>query len=381
MNRPIEPVELLQSLIRFPSVSTTSNRDITRRVAAILDQLGFTVVCSDYLDAAGVTKSNLIASRGTGPGGLAYFCHTDVVPADAWTGPGGAFEPVVQEDRIYGRGSCDMKGSLVAMLTAISRLSASSQTAPVHVICTADEEVGFVGAKTLVASSSEYRELVQSQPLAIVGEPTGCEVVHAHKGIYGFRITSHGRAAHSSTREGVNANWAMVPMLVELLRLYHLSESDPSLQDPRFDPPTLSWNFGVSDNSYAANIVPAKSEAWVSLRTMPSIDGQALVAAAMEKAQQLGLEFKQEKGGGHVWIDPDSPTIRAMCEIANCQQPKTVCYGTDGGEFTDLEHLVICGPGDIAQAHTADEYLSLEQLHRGADLYSRALQRWCTGTK
>lgn len=378
MNPSTEPIDLLQALIRFPSVSSTSNVAINQHIAGQLERLGFSVSIENYHDPDGTQKSNLIATRGVGPAGLAYFCHTDVVPVDAWTGPGDAFDPVLESNRLYGRGSCDMKGSLVAMLTAIAQLSPHRQTAPIHVICTADEEIGFVGAKSLVATSPRYRELVRSQPLAIVGEPTSCEVVHAHKGIYGFRIISRGRAAHSSTRDGINANVAMVPMLVELLRLQQLSEADPSLQDPRFDPPTLSWNFGVSDHARATNVVPAKSEAWVSLRTMPTIDGELLVTAAREKAHSLGLEFKREKGGGFVWIDPQTPAVRAMCEVARCLEPKTVCYGTDGGEFTELEKLVICGPGDIAEAHTSDEFLSLEQLDRGIDLYARALRRWCT---
>lgn len=378
MTHAIEPIALLKSLIRLPSVSSTSNVDVTQYVASILDQLRFTLSFCDYVDAAGVTKSNLIASRGSGTGGLAYFCHTDVVPADDWTGPGAAFDPVVLDDRIFGRGSCDMKGSLVAMISAVSQVQASEQSAPIHIICTADEEVAFVGAKHVVAKSPAYRDLVQTQPLAIIGEPTGCDVVHAHKGIFTFRIISRGQAAHSSTRDGLNANIAMVPMLVELLRLLKLSQTDLSLQDSRFDPPTVSWNFGFSDYSQASNIVPARREAWVSLRTMPNIGGESLVAAVASKAKELGLEFRREKGGGFVWIDPNSPTIQAMCEVAGSDVAKTVCYGTDGGEFTELKHLVVCGPGDIGQAHTSDEYLTLAQLDRGTNIYTRAIRRWCT---
>lgn len=382
MAAAFDPISLLQSLIGFPSVSSTSNVDVTQSVATVLENLGFNLSFCDYFDSAGVAKSNLIASRwpvkkDAYQGGVAYFCHTDVVPADDWSGPGDAFRSVIEGDRIYGRGSCDMKGSLVAMLTAISRIDEKSQTAPIHVICTADEEVAFVGAKYLVTHSPEYRELVRTQPLAIIGEPTACDVVHAHKGIFVFRIISRGRAAHSSTRDGVNANIAMVPMIDELLRLHQLSETDATLHDHRFDPPTLSWNFGFSDFSKASNIVPARSEAWVSLRTMPNIDGETLVAAAAKKAKKLGLEFRREKGGGYVWIDPDLPSIRAMCEVAACPDPKTVCYGTDGGEFTELKQMVICGPGDIAQAHTSDEYLSIPQFQRGMDIYTGVLHRWC----
>jgi len=382
MSDVFEPVSFLQSLIAFPSVSSISNLGVNEAIAAILDRLGFSITFCNYNDNAGVTKSNLIATRlprmnQPQQGGVAYFCHTDVVPADDWSGPGEAFCSSIQDGRIYGRGSCDMKGSLVAMLTAISRMKGEAQSTPIHVICTGDEEVGFVGARHLVASSPEYRQLVHSQPLAIIGEPTNCDVVHAHKGIFGFRIISRGRAAHSSTRDGLNANLAMVPIINELVRLYQLAESDPTLQDDRFDPPTLSWNFGFSDYSKASNIVPARSEAWVSLRTMPTINGEKLVAEAETKAEELGLEFRREKGGGPVWIDPNLPSIRAMCEVADCSAPKTVCYGTDGGEFTELKQMVVCGPGDIAQAHTADEYLSLSQLQRGIEIYAGVLKRWC----
>jgi len=272
-----------------------------------------------------------------------------------------------------------MKGSLVAMLAAVSNINVDSQSSPIHVVCTADEEVAFVGAKHLVAHSPEFRELVRAQPLAIIGEPTSCAVVHAHKGISGFRIRSRGRAAHSSTRDGINANVALVPMIDELLRLYKISETDPTLRDERFDPPTLSWNFGFSDFTTATNIVPARSEAWVCLRTMPAIDGESLAQAAKEKAESLSLEFLRYEGGGCVWIDPDADFIRQLCDVAHCQSPKTVCYGTDGGEFTRLKRMAILGPGDIAQAHTSDEFLSIAQLNRGIEIYTAILNRWCIG--
>ncbi len=308
---------------------------------------------------------------------MAYFAHTDVVPAVGWSGPGKPFEPVVQDNRVYGRGSCDMKGSLAAMIVAASRIDQRQQTAAITIACTADEEVGFEGAKHLVTHSRTYRRLTESQPLAIIGEPTQCEVVHAHKGIEAYSITSLGRAAHSSSREGLNANIAMVPMLVELLRLYELVEADPSLHDDRFDPPTLSWNFGVSDHCTAVNITPARSDAWISLRTMPEIRGETLLAAARAKARELGLKFEREHHGPPMWIDPNSDAVRLMCELAGCAAAQTVCYATDGGEFSELEKRVVCGPGNIAQAHTSDEWLDLEQLERGIDLYHRVLQRCC----
>ncbi len=376
-------IETLSQLIAFPSVSSTSNADVSDAVCERLETLGFRVERSDYLDERRLRKVNLVARRdpqangSASSGGLAYFCHTDVVPAIGWTGPGGdPFKPVIQNDHLYGRGACDMKGSLAVMLTAASQVSAAEQTAPLWIVCTADEEVGFAGAKHLVRDSAGYRGIVAAEPLAIIGEPTGLSVVHAHKGIVGCRIISQGRAAHSSTTDGVNANEKMVPMLQQLLDLAQRSRTDSRYHDERFGPPLLSWNFGVSDHSDAVNITPDRSVAWFSLRPMPEIDGEDLIAAAKETADSLGLEFQRFEGGRPLWIDSGAACIEAMCELAG-GQAKTVCYGTDGGELTELERRVVFGPGDIAQAHTTDEWIHLDQIKRGIDLYTRTIRRWC----
>ncbi len=377
-----QTIELLTRLIKFPSVSSTSNADISDAVSERLESLGFDVEQTAYVDANDKRKVNLVAKRGPSSdlattGGLAYFCHTDVVPAIGWTGPGGnPFDGVIQGDRLFGRGSCDMKGSLAAMISAASQVSARQQTSPLWIICTADEEVGFEGAKHLVKESAGYRQVVRSQPLAIIGEPTRLSVVHAHKGIIGLEMTSRGRAAHSSTTEGINANEAMVPLLQTLLDLNRRTKTESRYHDDRFDPPTLSWNFGVSDHSDAINITPDRSVAWLSLRPMPEIDGEDLIAEVRAKAESLGLEFERHSGGRPLWIEPDTPCIQQMCELAG-GVAQTVCYGTDGGEFTELEQRVVCGPGDIAQAHTTDEWIELNQIQQGIELYTRAIGRWC----
>lgn len=377
-------LDLLQHLIAFPSVSQLSNEAVSDFVGERLIALGFEVERTDYVDRGGVRKINLVARRDPLPGGqhppvggLAYFSHTDVVPADRWGGPGGdPFAAVIADERIYGRGACDMKGSITAMLSAVAMVPANEQVAPLWIVCTADEEVGFEGAKELVAHSGAYRELVAAQPVSIIGEPTLQSVVHAHKGINGLRITSHGRAAHSSSTAGVNANVAMVPMLKTLLELEQVTRQSAAHQDERFDPPLLSWNFGVSDHCTAVNITPARSVAWVCLRPMPGIDGEDLIEQAAAKASELGLDFERLPGGDPFWADPELPYLCEWCELAG-GTPRTVCYSTDGGIFRELERRVVCGPGDIAQAHTHDEWLSLDQLAGGIDLYSRAIRRWC----
>ena len=378
-------IETLSQLIAFPSVSSTSNADISDAIAERLESLGFLVERGEYLDAQQRRKVNLVARRdpqsrpSVSRGGLAYFCHTDVVPAIGWTGPGGdPFTAKIAENHLFGRGSCDMKGSLAVMLTAAAQVTAAEQTAPFWIVCTADEEVGFEGAKHLVRDSAGYREIVAAQPLAIIGEPTRLSVVHAHKGIVGCRIISHGRAAHSSTTDGINANEAMVPVLQRLLELAGRSRTDPRYQDDRFDPPLLSWNFGVSDHSDAVNITPDRSVAWFSLRPMPQIDGEDLIAEAKQAAESVGAEFQRFEGGRPFWIEPDADCIQEMCELAG-GDPTTVCYGTDGGELTELQRRVVFGPGGIAQAHTTDEWIELDQISQGIDRYTRAIRHWCSG--
>ncbi|WP_040768622.1 M20 family metallopeptidase [Novipirellula maiorica] len=386
-NATRESLDTLSRLIAFPSVSSASNVDISEYVDTHLRLLGFETELTTYVDSKGVRKANIVAKRepagadNSSAAGLAYFCHTDVVPVQNWVGPdpdspGDAFTATIANDRVYGRGACDMKGSLVAFLAAIAQVSASSQKHPLWVVCTADEETGFQGARHLVESSTAYREIVAAQPVAIIGEPTELGVVHAHKGITGFRIFSRGRAAHSSTAEGINANVAMVPMLQKIAELNERTLREPCYQDRRFDPPTLSWNFGFTDHGTAINITAPKSEAWVSLRTMPEIDGSDLINEARQYAESLGLEFRPLVGCDPIWVDANAPCIQTMCKLAGAT-PTTKCYATDGGVFGELNQRLVCGPGNIAQAHTANEWISIEQLEKGIELYRRSIEHWC----
>ncbi len=145
--RTMDALEYAQDLIRYNSVSCRSNVEISDYVQERLEGQGCTVERLEYDDDQGVRKVSLVAKKGIGTGGLAYFGHTDVVPADAWTGPeGNPFQPCVREGRLYGRGSCDMKGSIAAMLAAAERFPADRLREPLYIICTADEEIGYGGA-------------------------------------------------------------------------------------------------------------------------------------------------------------------------------------------------------------------------------------------
>lgn len=371
-------VEYASQLVEIPSVSAQSNLEISKAVETILRTLGFETELLEFVDPAGVAKANVVGKRGTGKGGLAYFGHTDVVPATSWSVTDhGPFQPTVRDDRLYGRGSCDMKGSIACMLAAAERTASLSQREPLYIVCTADEEVGFHGARDVVERSRLYREMVTGQSRAIIGEPTELNVVHSHKGIFGFRTIARGRAAHSSTGEGTNANLAMIPFLAEMKALNDETRSDPRWQNNEFDPPWITMNLCINDGNCAVNITAPESICKVYFRPAPGQDGNELVARAKTVADRLGLEFHLECDGQPMYSDPNSEYVRETLKIANCPSSKTVAYGTDGVMFTELKQILVLGPGSIRQAHTDDEWVSLEQLSLGTELYERLIRRWC----
>ncbi|MDC0274234.1 MAG: M20 family metallopeptidase [Planctomycetaceae bacterium] len=374
----MDALSYLKELISFPSVSSTSNDAVTNYVADSLTSLGFETEKLDYQDKNGVLKSSVVAKRGHGGKGIGYFAHTDVVPAEDWLDvESGPFQPVIRDEKVYARGSCDMKGSLACFLAACASVSVEQQSAPIYVTCTADEEVGFTGAADVVARSQFYREMVNSQTPAIIGEPTLLSVVHAHKGVGGFRVISHGKAAHSSTRDGVNANLAMIPFLQEMQAIYQETETAPQWQNDEFDPPTVTWNIGINDHTPAVNITPPQSVCTVYFRPMPGMESDQLFSRVKQLAEKYGLEYVEEIRGDAVYTDPKSPFVEEMLELAGAERSRTVSYGTDGAMFTELENLVVCGPGGIAQAHTHDEWISLKQLELGTALYQKVIERYC----
>ncbi len=372
-------IEYLQELIPFPSVSTESNSDVTDCVEGSLRRLGFEIERLEYPDDQGVKKSCILGRKGPETGcGLAYFSHTDVVPVNSWSFPkAGPWTPLISDGRIYGRGSCDMKGSLACMLAAAESMQTAKLQSPLYIIATADEEVGMPGAKKVVEKSLLYRDIVASQTRSIIGEPTQLEIVYAHKGGRAIKATSIGRAAHSSTGLGINANMALIPFLHEIGQIHQEMETSAAWRDDRFSPPTPTLNLVIKDTNTGVNITSAQSECVVYFRPMPGQDADGMVQHMQQLAKQHGLKFEVLFSGSPLFTDPSTPFIGELLDLTSQTTARTVAYGTDGAIFTELKNIAVFGPGDIAQAHTDDEWISLEQLDRGTDLYRQCIQRWC----
>lgn len=373
-------LDYLTQLIPFPSVSNTSNVNVSRWVQQQLAGLGFEVEWMEFTDPEGLQKVCVSGRKGpreSSRPGMAYFCHTDVVPVGSWSFPhSGPWEPYQTDDRLYGRGSCDMKGSLACMLAAAEQHT-SDLNAPLYVVCTADEEIGLRGAERMVSDSAMYREIVEQQPRCIIGEPTLLSVVHAHKGGSGVRVIAEGVAAHSSTGKGVNANFVMVPFLSDIRALVEELAENAEWEDSRFDPPTININLGINDHTPALNITPAQSIATVCWRTMPGIDYEALKERVYSLIEKHKLRQEILFDSRPMFTDPESDYISELLEVTGTKASNTVSYGTDGSQFQELQNAAVVGPGDIRQAHTDDEWISLEQLEKGTELYKTLIRRWC----
>ena len=317
-------------------------------------------------------KVSLVARKGTGDGGIGIFSHSDTVPGDAngWE----PFNATVQDGRIVGRGSTDMKGAVAASIVAASAYAADQLRHPLTIVITADEEVGYGGAKQVIAES---KSLAGNWPTyGIIGEPTRMRPVYAHKGGVRFKVTAHGVAAHTSTDKGISANFLIAPFLAEMAELNKLVKSEPRFQNHEFDPPTNGFNLVMSDGDTASNVTAAKTVCTVGFRPMPNDSRQEVVDRILDSVKRHNLEvdwYLHEP----FYVDRDSPLIRAALEATGLPTAETVPFGTEAAVFKSHMQLVILGPGDIAQAHTKGEWVAIAQLERAVEVYRSLINRFC----
>lgn len=362
-------------LVSFPSVSSSSNADISDYLGRRLQAAGFELEPIGYIDDQNVPKVSLVAvrrgeDRRRRP--LGYLAHSDVVPADDWhSGEARAFQPQFVDGRILGRGTCDMKGSLAAALIAAESIPIVDQPSDLFFVVTADEEIGMEGASQVVAHSRLYREMCERGCRCVVGEPTELRVVHAHKGTLLLNVVATGISRHSSSTDGVNANDALVPALAELDAIRRSIAADERFADHAFDPPGLSWNWTIRNEPLANNITASLASVTIFVRPARQTDIEEIVARVAATAARHNLRFERSHETRALWTNPDDPFVRRMLALTKQPTSMTVAYGTDAGVLTGLSPVVICGPGSIAYAHTNRESIAVEELVGGVDLYRR----------
>ena len=372
----------LERLVAFDTTSRGPNLDL---VAYVEGELGALGVTGRRVPNADGTKTNLYATLGPpAEGGVVLSGHTDVVPVDGQPWTTDPWTLTRRGDRLHGRGTCDMKGFLALALAAAPEVLAARPARPAHLAFSYDEEVGCLGAPDMIADM--VRELPRPA-VVIVGEPSDMTAVSGHKGVATFTLTVRGREAHSSLPEqGVSAIMEAVPLLARLHALAGDLRARADAASP-FDPPYPTLTIGVVRGGTAGNILARECEALFDLRTPPGLDPMGVLAPVLAEVAALDARLKARapEAGASLRRRSLTPAFAPEREgaaealarrLAGDNGPaRAVSYAAEAGQFQEAGFsTVICGPGSIAQAHQADEYVELEQMQRGAAFMTRLVE-------
>jgi acetylornithine deacetylase len=369
-----ETWDLIQRLVGFDTTSRDSNLGLIEWVRDWLKRQG--VESRLTYDPSG-TKANLFATIQKGTrAGIVLSGHTDVVPVDGQPWDTDPFKATIKDERIYGRGSADMKSYIAAALAMTPRFLAADLKSPVHFALTYDEEIGCLGVRGLIADLAR----AGIKPAGcVIGEPTGMQPVVAHKGKRAYKCCFRGREAHSAlTPQGVNAI-EYAARLVVYIR--HLADRmrDCETRDNGFDVPFTTLQTGVIKGGTAANIVPRDCEVHFEFRYLPGVDPEALEREiksyaervllpemrAVDPATFISFETKAEIPGLNPAVErteQDRVTSLAQTLARNASIAK-VAFATEAGLFQRAGiPSIICGPGSIGEAHKPNEFITLEQV-------------------
>ena len=375
-------IEILAKLVAFDTTSRRSNLALIEWVERYLADLN---VPTRRVPNAEGTKSNLMAMIGPAvEGGVVLSGHTDVVPVDGQPWSTDPWTLTERDGRLYGRGTCDMKGFLALALAAAPDLAQANLRKPVHLAFSYDEEVGCLGAPDMIAVIA--RE-VPRPALVVVGEPTDMVAVRAHKGIASFKVTVTGREAHSSlTHLGVSANMMAIKLMAMLVGLSEKLEREADPNSP-FTPKGATLTIGQVNGGTAVNILARECVFIFDLRTPAGMDPVAILSDFFAMTSALDAEIKAKAPEGGVKVERRSLTPAFAPEedgvaeafarkLAGDNGPaRVVPYAAEAGQFQGAGFsTVICGPGSIDQAHQPDEYVEVSQMQRGAAFMRRLIE-------
>ncbi len=365
-------MEQIERLIRVDTTSRETNLPLIDQVEADLRALGLEPVRVPSDDGR---KANLLATipaaDGTTTGGIVLSGHTDVVPVDGQAWSSEPFVPEVRDGRLYARGSADMKSFIGVVLAKAPAMVAAQLDEPIHLALSYDEEVGCVGAIGLV---DEIVRRGIAPRGCVVGEPTSMRIVRGHKSMNVFRVDVRGLAAHSSlTPQGENA----IVAAAELVRFVQGVADEMRAEGP-FDEgyvvPYTSVSVNRIDGGIAINTIPAECTVHFEFRALTTVDHEALVERFRAECRRIEAGMQERHPGASVTLTTtaaapgvDTPADADIVALAAAwgAEPSDdkVTYGTEAGLFANAGiPTVVCGPGDIAQAHAPDEFIELDQI-------------------
>ena len=381
-DKTLEAVRILKNLVGFETISGSSTEEINKFIVEYLKQ--HDVLSKLSYDVDGV-RSNVFATIGPHvDGGVLFNGHTDVVPVTGQKWSTDPFQLTQIDDRLYGRGSVDMKGFLACMLASVPMFKKANLKKPIHLAFSFDEETGGFGMPVLLDSMA----LNDFQPsVVIVGEPTEMKIITGHKGSYEMRTEISGYEVHSSNPLlGVNAISIAMKLISKIEEIGLLRAANPIDGSP-YDPPFATFNVGIIEGGAASNATAGWCNFDWEYRPMPGEDGSKTILEIEKFAnEELLPEMKKVSTQADIKIITQAPVgglddrnaaeaLSFITAITGLNSTGVVSFGTDAGYFSDKEYsTVVFGPGSISRAHKPDEYIKLSELEEGLDFFEKVSQ-------
>lgn len=363
----------LTKLVGFDTTSRNSNLALIETVRDWLKGQGVQAWLAHNVDG---NKANLFATLpaadGSVQGGVVLSGHTDVVPVDGQAWDTDPFVLTEKGSRLYGRGSADMKGFIATSLALVPEFLAMPRKKPIHLAFSYDEEVGCVGAPVMLA---ELQGRGIKADGCVVGEPTSMQVVVAHKGVNLFTCRVHGKAAHSSlTPDGCNAIEYAARLICGIRDIADAMKANGPY-DQFYDVPFSTMTTNLIKGGIAVNTIPALCEFGYEFRNLPGVPADEIQARVERYVrEELLPRMQAEYADARIEIETgasapgmDASEDAAITQLARAltadRVTRKVAYGTEAGLFHNVGiPTVVCGPGDIQQAHKPNEFIELSQL-------------------
>ncbi len=364
---------ILDQLIRFQTVVGTPNYDIVAFICEYLEKNGAAVTIMPGPEG---DRSNIFASFGPAKvSGLVLSGHMDVVPAQSAEWASDPFSLRREGERLYGRGTTDMKGFLAAMLAVAPQLGKMGLRRPLHMAFSYDEEAGCIGVPHLI---NQIQHLCALPFGCIVGEPSGLSPVCAHKGKAAVRISIEGLGGHSSQPDlGLNAITALGILLQMATETAECTYQFG--QDPIFQPAYSTLQVGTCRGGDAVNIIPAHAAMELEARAIPGVDPATVFAPVLDKIpalEKMGYKINVTQLSQYpgLLLDASAPLVGLVSTASGRNLQLAVSYGTEAGLFQAAGiPSIICGPGDIARAHKPNEYVLASELHDCVSFLERVI--------
>ncbi len=374
-------MQQLTSLVALPSVSSAlpdydhSNLDVINQLAQWCETLGFTVHIQCVDEAR--KKYNMLATLGRGPGGLVLAGHTDTVPCNPERWSSDPFKLTEKNKRLYGLGTCDMKGFFPLALAAAEKFKAQELKAPLFILATADEETSMSGARALATLG------LPKARAAIIGEPTGLKPVNMHKGIMMEAVRITGKAGHSSNPHlGNSALEAMHEMMSELLDLR--MELQQQHRHTGFSVPTPTMNLGCIHGGDNPNRICGQCELHFDLRFIPGMGIHALRNLIDHRVQRVAASTGTECEryplfeGVEAFASEENSELVRLAESLSGHGAEAVAFATEAPFLADHKiDTVVMGAGSIDQAHQPDEFLALDQITPMVNILTAMIKHYC----